>query len=317
MQDLRLGQLHLLVQIYKTGSLSDAAGTLGMNLSMASRQLKKLQEELDDPLFIRTWRGMVPTERARTIMPNILTVIEELERLEKKIVFEPSKLASTITISAADNAIVTILLPVMKRLMKEAPAVRFRLLPLGPNQFEQLAAGECDLLLYPTGVMPELPVHFKSLTLFPILRSILVANEHPLAKLYRTGGMITEEEYDRYPKIVVKLRDGSRGSIYNVGCETIRAGGKTIVEVPYFLGAPYFLEGTDCTLALPRKTAEFFERHLKNVTAIPWTHENGENNARLIWHERCDRSPHMQWIRSLFATYAGSPDEEAEPSSGD
>lgn len=313
MLDLKLSQLRLLAQIHKTGSMSDAARTLGISISMASRTLKKLQSALDDPLFIRTWRGMVPTDRTASLMPGILTLIEEFERLDKTKVFEPSKLTFTLTICAADNAIVAILLPVMRRMMKEAPGIRFRILPLGADQLERLAEGECDFLLYPTAGMPELPAHFKGLELFPIRRSILVANDHPLAERHRSGETLTEAALAQYPKIVVKLRDGGRGAIYDVGSETIKCAGETLVEVPYFLGAPYFLEGTLCTLALPADTASFFERHLRSVTAIPWPHEVVENNTRLIWHERNDKSPHMQWIRSLFAAYAGAADGERAP----
>ena len=304
MSDFKISQLRLLAQIMQTGSLTDAARNLGMTASTASRTLKRLQEELNDPLFIRTWRGMVPTERSASIMPVIQNLLTELEHLHDKAVFDPSKLEMTLTIGAADNAIVGILVPVIRAISRQAPGITFRILPLDNRQFDRLAEGELDFLLYPTHSLPQLPAHFNSLTLFRIQRSVLVASNHPLAIKHRSGEDITTEELEAFPRIVVKLNDSSRGVIFNVNLSAQKR--PAIIEVPYFLGAPYFLEGTQNTLILPRNTAEFFAKNLPNLTAIPWATPSNENNTRLIWHERTDRSPHMQWIRSLFREHSGS-----------
>lgn len=305
MSDFKISQLKLLAQIMQTGSLTDAARNLGMTASTASRTLKRLQEELNDPLFIRTWRGMVPTERSASIMPVIQNLLTELEHLHDKTTFSPAKLDTMITIGAADNAIVGILVPVIRAILHQAPDVKFRILPLDQHQFDRLAEGEFDFLLFPTQTQPQLPAHFKSLTLFPIYRSVLVASDHPLAEAHRQRKNITDADLAKYPRVVVKLNDSSRGALYNVDLANTEKG-PTTIEVPYFLGAPYFLDGTLNTLALPRHTAEFFAKNLANLTAIPWEIPNGNNSTRLIWHERTDRSPHMQWIRSIFREYAGS-----------
>lgn len=311
MSDFKISQLKLLTQIMQTGSLTDAARNLGMTASTASRTLKRLQEELNDPLFIRTWRGMVPTERSASIMPVIQNLLTELDHLHDKTTFDLAKLDTTITIGAADNAIVSILVPVIRAISREAPLVKFRILPLDQHHFDRLAEGELDFSLYPTLNQPQLPAHFKSLTLFPLLRSVLVASDHPLAEAFRKNEPIKETDLAKYPRVVVKLNDSSRGALYNVDLAKTEKG-PTTIEVPYFLGAPYFLEGTLNTLALPRSTAEFFAKNLPNLTAIPWELPYINNSTRLIWHERTDRSPHMQWIRSIFREYAGADPKDIE-----
>ena len=52
MLDLKINHLQLLAQIVSTGSLTEAAQNLGLSAAAASRMLKKLQTEMNDPLFI-------------------------------------------------------------------------------------------------------------------------------------------------------------------------------------------------------------------------------------------------------------------------
>ena len=54
MLDLKINHLQLLAQIVSTGSLTEAAQNLGLSAAAASRMLKKLQTEMNDPLFIRS-----------------------------------------------------------------------------------------------------------------------------------------------------------------------------------------------------------------------------------------------------------------------
>ena len=305
MLDLKISHLELLAQIIKTGSLSEAAQNLGLTVSTASRMLKKLQTDLGDPLFIRAWRGLTPTDTAMMMLPVVRDLLVQMERLEYQKSFSPAKLSATITIGTADNAVISILPPVVRAVRAEAPNVSFRFLPLGSRQLQLLTDGAMDFLLYPTQSLPELPAHFFGLKLFRIERSVLMDRRHPLAQRHAAGKAIPPDDYRQYPKIVVRLPDSSRGAIFDVTAPDLRTG-EAVIELPYFLGAPYFLEGTDCTLLLPRRTAAFFARQLPNLTAIPYAGEYAENFTRLIWHERSDKNLVSRWLRAMFKQYAGA-----------
>ena len=101
--------------------------------------------------------------------------------------------------------------------------------------------------------------------------------------------------------------NASRRAIYDVTVPDPRLG-EAFVELPNFLGAPYFLEGTEYTLVLPTRTAKSFEKQFPNLAAVPYPGEYSENFARLIWHERSDKSLVKQWVRSMFAQHAGEFD---------
>ena len=53
----------------------------GMTQSAVSRLLGRLRTTLGDPLFVRTSRGLTPTERALALTGPIRQTITELERV--------------------------------------------------------------------------------------------------------------------------------------------------------------------------------------------------------------------------------------------
>ena len=194
-----------------------------------------------------------------------------------------------------------ILRPVLRALLHEAPQMNFRLLPLSENVFRELAEGSVDLALFPTSLGETLPEHFHGLKLFDIHRVCLLRKEHPLATSYAQGKKLTRKAFLKYPKIAVELRQNARGPVFDIDMSSTHDQRK-IIEVPHFLGAPYFLEDTNATLVLPHTTAEFFARMLPTLTVIPIPGEKRVYSTRLIWHERNHASSEMQWIRSVFVS---------------
>jgi LysR family transcriptional activator of mexEF-oprN operon len=62
---LDITQLRLLEALAQTFHLSEAAARVGISQSAASHALARLRHDLQDPLFVRTSRGMRPTPAFR------------------------------------------------------------------------------------------------------------------------------------------------------------------------------------------------------------------------------------------------------------
>lgn len=78
--------LQYAVEVEKTGSITQAAANLYMDQPNLSKAIKNLEEGLGAPIFKRTPKGVVPTERGRLFLEyarNVLIQIEEMERLYK------------------------------------------------------------------------------------------------------------------------------------------------------------------------------------------------------------------------------------------
>ncbi|MFN4090781.1 MAG: LysR substrate-binding domain-containing protein [Alphaproteobacteria bacterium] len=68
MASLDLGALEIFRCVAQAGSISGAAARLGRVQSNVSTRLKQLEEALGAPLFLRTRRGLIPTEAGRTLL---------------------------------------------------------------------------------------------------------------------------------------------------------------------------------------------------------------------------------------------------------
>lgn len=67
------------VYIYKYNSVSEAAKARIMTQPALSQHLASLESEVGEPLFIRTSRKMVPTERGKELYSQVAPLIESLE----------------------------------------------------------------------------------------------------------------------------------------------------------------------------------------------------------------------------------------------
>ncbi|MBY9080552.1 LysR family transcriptional regulator [Paenibacillus sp. HN-1] len=67
------------VYIFKYNSVSEAARTRIMTQPAMSQHLASLEAEVGEPLFIRTARKMIPTERGKELYSQLAPLIESLE----------------------------------------------------------------------------------------------------------------------------------------------------------------------------------------------------------------------------------------------
>lgn len=122
--DLR--QLHAVVAVAETGSVTRAAELLHLVQPAVSRQIRLLEDELEVPLFARTRQGMVPTEDGRLLVEYARRALRELERARAEIGPARTELHGHVTVG---------LLPSLDRLAEAVvlrvraahPAVRIRI----------------------------------------------------------------------------------------------------------------------------------------------------------------------------------------------
>jgi DNA-binding transcriptional LysR family regulator len=118
--------------------------------SAVSRLLGRLRTTLGDPLFVRTSRGLTPTERAVTLTGPLRQTIMELERfLLERPGFDPRHARRRFRIAAIDYAQVVLLAPVLAELATVAPGLDFDVRQPSAQSRRDLESGELDLLLMP------------------------------------------------------------------------------------------------------------------------------------------------------------------------
>ncbi|ELM3722116.1 LysR family transcriptional regulator [Edwardsiella piscicida] len=292
--------LALFRALAETGSLTQAAGRVGLSQAAASRALSKLRAVFQDQLFVKGGYGMQATPRARELMPRVTAVLQALDHLTMPYEFDPQALRRTLYLGAVDNGVWMIFSRVVKSLFQQAPNARIEILPIGDDLFSSLKFGRMDLAIYP---LIDIPPDFHEANLFKTTFSCLVRQGHPLARQMLRGETPTLAQINAYRRLQVSLHDGQPGA--TVGNAVHRQGEDydVAMSVPYFLAAPMLLSQTDFVLTLPTQTARHFSQ-MANLAILPYPDGETTFYTRLIWHHRVHHDPVIQWLRTLFLRFA-------------
>ncbi len=84
--------------VAESGSFTKAAITLGISQSAISRQVSRLEEMLDTPLFYRHARGLTLTEQGETLYKTTREVFSELTLAEREIKSSAHEVIGSLTI---------------------------------------------------------------------------------------------------------------------------------------------------------------------------------------------------------------------------
>lgn len=79
----RLTTMQAFVAVMEAGSFSTAARRLGLGQPAVSKSISQLEQRLDTRLFVRSTRGLHPTEPARLFYEHALQALHHLEEAEQ------------------------------------------------------------------------------------------------------------------------------------------------------------------------------------------------------------------------------------------
>ena len=90
LRDFDLNLLRVFDAIYDTGSVSAAARKLAISQPSVSRELNRLRDHFDDPLFVRSGNGVAPTSKATGMLDDVRNALSSsIKRLMPMAVLIP------------------------------------------------------------------------------------------------------------------------------------------------------------------------------------------------------------------------------------
>ncbi|MGY8154027.1 LysR family transcriptional regulator, partial [Klebsiella pneumoniae] len=117
-----LNLLTVLMVLYREGSVTRTAEVLHLGQPAISGALKRLREMFDDPLFVRSARGMLPTPRAQALMTDLQPLMENLHSaMFGAGEFVPASAQQLFRIGLSDWSEHWLMPPLLPGLMQEAP----------------------------------------------------------------------------------------------------------------------------------------------------------------------------------------------------
>jgi DNA-binding transcriptional LysR family regulator len=258
--DLARTDLNLLVLfeiVLEESHVGRAAERMNLTPSAVSHGLSRLRRLLNDPLFLRTPKGVVPTARARELAAPVADVLARARSvIETAEPFDPARSTRRFTIGAPDGVSAVLLSPLLERLRDIAPGVDVGVRQLLPTPGEpsperawrmayaDLEARAMDVAIVPTDLAPA---RFHQCKLYE--------EDFIVAMRKGTPATLTLDRYCKLQHLVVSLQGDARGFVDDVLAKQGRSR-RIVLTVPNFMFALAVIAQTDLISALPRRFVE-------------------------------------------------------------
>lgn len=297
-QDLNL--LPIFGVLMQEEQLSRAAERLCMSQPAVSNALKRLRLSFKDDLFVRTRRGLKPTQRARELYEAIAPVLESLGHTFNNRTFAPEDSDRTLDISMDIAAEYVYAPEVIKIIRAVAPNLRISFHPDHvPDIAGRLKDGRLNYALeYGPILSDELDsTHFANETL-----SVICATNHPTVQ-----GCISLEQYTSLPHVSIVPRPSfSTGQMLGLATPVEHIMGaelparKVGLRVSSSLSIPAIVASTDFIATVWTKLVMPLVDAGKLQCLKP-PFENAEFQFRLYWHKSRSSDPFHLWLLSKLA----------------
>jgi DNA-binding transcriptional LysR family regulator len=133
------------IAVYRSGSVSGAARVRHLTQPAISQQLSALESSLGEPLFVRTPKGMQPTERGKFLYTQIVESLDRLERVTKNLKRTPNHSQNPIRLGTSPEFFAEYILP---RVATDSLRLHTQFVDAkGTSLFAQLEAGTLDVVI--------------------------------------------------------------------------------------------------------------------------------------------------------------------------
>ena len=296
--DIKL--LRLLDQLYDSRSVTRAAEALGQSQPTVSIWLARLRKHLNDPLFVRTADGMLPTPRTDALIGTVREVLQGLQRLnETALEFNPAVAERRFCISMTDASHITLLPRLLSHVRAIAPGIALEAGLINGGLAQALQAGEADLAL---GYLPWLDTGFYQQTLYSQDWICLVNARHPRLGSDLDADMANTWNQEVYQSEAhIAISSGTGYQLLDGTLASLTISRKILLELPGFLGLSAILSTTDLVATLPRHIGETLA-HNAGLRVLPCPFAIPGFAVKQYWHERYQHDSANRWMRGICAS---------------
>jgi DNA-binding transcriptional LysR family regulator len=257
--DLSRADLNLLVlfeTVLAERHVGRAADKLSLSASAVSHGLGRLRRLLNDPLFLRTPKGVVPTARAIELAEPVADILARIRNVVATAEpFDPAKSTRRFMLGAPDGALAVILPQLLSALSRSAPLVDIGVQQLLPARGARTAEraweptiADLEARVLDVAVIPidTIPARFVGRTLFEEDFVVATRSGHPFAR------NPTLDRYCESQHLLVSASGDAHGFF-----DLILAGQgrsrRVALTVPNFLMALAVVAETNLVASLPRR----------------------------------------------------------------
>lgn len=290
--------LEILSVIADEGSVTRAAAQLNVSQPALSASLRQIRNQFDDVLFVRAQGGLVPTERAETLISGARAILDMAAELERAVqTFKPTTSEVGFFVAASDFS-QFILLPTLTRLLQtEAPNISLTFAPLNFEALEpDLDKGALDMAVLPHGMAPK---SMQIRKLFNEQFSWIANRDHWICQGQRT---LSEIMSCRHVRVVpAPSRSASDPKQTEQRLALAGKNRKINLTVTNYHVVPTIIENSQMVALYPNGKLQELPNSIKVVktddVSQPLT-------MSLIWHPRTQATQAQMWLRKIIALAA-------------
>ncbi|MCF8068718.1 MAG: LysR family transcriptional regulator [Desulfobacterales bacterium] len=280
-------------------NVSKAAEKVFLSQSAMSHALNRLRALLDDPILVRTEKGMMPTPRALTMEVPIREALTNIQHnLYSPEPFDPSTKQETFVIYVPEY-FEGVYLPILtSHLQKVAPNVKVMAGILKQKFEERLVSGEIDYVLSIEGIH-EIPGRLKCQPWIYDKLTCVVSKSNKVV-----GDRITIDEFRNVRHIYHEtLGTPYTQTILDKWLKNNKINHNIAISNPGYLGAAMITETTDYVLTLPLRLAQKLVQKM-NLRVVEPPDNFPDYRLNLIWHPLYEKDPAQIWFRGQLLDLA-------------
>lgn len=297
--DIRTLDLNLLKTfnaLFEERSVTRAATRLALSQPAVSGMLNRLRESFDDPLFVRTQRGIMPTPRAEELSAPIKRVLADIESMLRPASFDPASADFTLSVAATDYAQQAIVVPFFAALRQLAPRIRVDVHPIdGLRLQSQLERGDLDLAL----LTPETtPSELHARRLFDERYVCVLRSDHPDAN----SGSLSLDRFCTLDHAILSYAAGGYCGATDMALAKAGRERHVALSMPSFLVVLDVLRSSNLVALMPRRLVAGAE----GLAIVEPPFEIPGFTKVAAWHTRSHDDPAHQWVRALLVQTCGA-----------
>lgn len=295
---LDLNLFIVLEALVRDHSVTRAANRLGLSQPAVSAALKRLRQQLGDPLLVRTRTGMLPTPRAQEIYLSLKHSLDSIQNvLQDGPSFAPERTQRSFNVMLSDIGEIVYLPRLIGRLQRAAPGIRLTVRRLvRPRVAEELGSGRIDLAI--GWVDRPRDVHRDDLFMEDFV--CIVRPGHPrIGQKRLTLSQFASEWHlvvgraDAGPDVFLRATNAAMEKGFS---KAVRER-KVALLVPHFLAVPNIIANTDLLCVVPRQLGQAYEALGQvRIVALPVKCESF--NVSQFWHKRFEGDQGTVWLRT-------------------
>ena len=301
-EDLNLTRV--LVAVADCGRMAAAARVLGMSQPGVSNALRRLRTTYDDPLFVRSPKGMQATPRALPLIHAAREILAlHKTKMLGRVEFAPQTAQTEFRFAMSDVGEMVFLPRIIERLRVHAPNATVRSVAVRASDLA--SALEEDRLDLAIGYFPDLKgSNVFQQKLFSHGFVCLVRANHP-----QIGDRLTRKQFLQMGHAAVHA-EGRSQEVFEQYLRRAKITRRVVVQVPHFMSIPYVIASSDLIVTVPLAVGTAFAAAVSHLKLVSPPFDVPRFDLRQHWHRRVHKDARNRWLRAQIAALFNDETDE-------